>query len=118
MSAFARMEQRLLDAKEGSPDLDRDLSKFVLGEASLSPLTRSIDCALGLVEQMLPDYAWSIESSRQFPGHAWLYPPDNVHDIVFEAKGASPALAVCLAAVRALQAKPPTPQQDTITEEM
>lgn len=61
------------------------------------PFTTSLDAALTLVPE---SYAWSVQSSQQFPGQAWLYPPNNAADLEFQAD-APPALAVCIAALKA-----------------
>jgi hypothetical protein len=60
--------------------------------------TGSLDAAMTLVPA---EHAVSVEWSRQFPGYAWIYPPDNTNDISFQGGAASPALALCAAALRA-----------------
>lgn len=59
--------------------------------------TDSLERALTLVPK---DWAWSVQHSNEFPGEAWLYPPNNVKDISFIGKGANPAIAVCIAALK------------------
>ena len=60
--------------------------------------TRSLDAAVTLVPE---GFAWSAQSSQQFPGQAWLYPPNNIADIEFQADAASAPLALCIASLRA-----------------
>lgn len=60
--------------------------------------TGSIDAAMTLVPEA---HAASVEWSPRFPGYAWLYPPDNKDDVSFEGNAATPALALCAAALRA-----------------
>lgn len=60
--------------------------------------TSSLDAALTLVP---PEHAVTVEWSPRFPGCAWVYPPDNVNDIWFEGEAVSPAIALCIAALKA-----------------
>lgn len=67
------------------------------------PFTSSIDAAMTLVPE---GYAASVEWSPRYPGSAWLYPPNNVNDISFEAEATSPALALCAASLKARSPQP------------
>lgn len=61
-------------------------------------VTASLDAALTL---LLPGWAWCVQASEEFPGQAWLYPPNNVNDEQVYAKAATPAIAICIAALKA-----------------
>jgi len=65
--------------------------------------TSSVDAAMTLVPE---GFAVSVEWSPRHPGSAWLYPPDNFNDISFEAEAASPALALCAAALKTRSPQP------------
>lgn len=69
-----------------------------VGRSVAPDFVGSLDAALMLVPR---DYAWSVQSSRAFPGQAWLYPPNNVADIQYQADASSAPLALCIAALRA-----------------
>lgn len=91
---------RLLEAQEGSRELDALIHGLVadISKLAVPRYTTSLDAARTL---MPPLFAWSVESSRSAPGHAWLYPPDNIDDIDFQGEAATPELALCIAALRA-----------------
>lgn len=63
--------------------------------------TKSIDAALTLVPE---EHAASVEWSPRYPGCAWIYPPDNVDEISFEGEASNPAIALCIAALKAREA--------------
>lgn len=114
---------RLENAPEGSRELDRLIWTVGLGntiktvieigghqherwietdgtrwKAEATKFSTSLDAAVQLVPA---EFAWSVQSSGQFPGQAWLYPPDNTADIQYQADGATPALALCGACLKA-----------------
>lgn len=62
--------------------------------------TRSIDAAIDLVERVLPDAEWFIEGPK--PSVVTLHGVDVDEDLHVAA---SPALALCLALIRALIAR-------------
>lgn len=66
--------------------------------AQYCPRSQSVDAALTLVPEA---FSWCVSSSRQFPGHAFLYPPDNVDYIEYHGQATTPALALGIAALKA-----------------
>ena len=79
---------------DGRTDLTRD--DYL--KAWAPNYTSSLDAALTLV----PDgWAWSVQSSAEFPGEAWLYPPDNADDREVTGNGRSAAIALCIAGLKA-----------------
>lgn len=63
MTEISKLRE-LLERVEGAtgPDreIDKAISKALLGETSMAPLTRSIDCAVELCERVLPGWGWSV----------------------------------------------------------
>lgn len=95
---------RIESAARPDGELDKAISKALLGEPSMSPLTRSIDCAVSLCERVLP--GWRIR---------WQHDGDGVNHAFVENKGdfgaicametesfcATAGLAVCATIIRA-----------------
>jgi hypothetical protein len=63
--------------------------------------TASLDAALALVGEKLPDAAWSV-GNRAFGGQAYLMLKPAA--AMFDGIGSSPALAVLIALLKALEA--------------
>lgn len=112
--------ERLEGAEVGSRELDADLQDALFccqikrerqllqsyvfhmgdGEWELIPhYTTSLDAALALVERVLPGWAWSVGNKAQ-GGQAYLM--RGLGDGLIEGKGASPALALCIALLKVL----------------
>lgn len=68
----------------------------------------SVDSAIALAERVLPGFVWRVEShsSGMFDAALWADPDDN-H--VGYGRSVYPALALCIAILRALDAKTTTP---------
>lgn len=77
------------------------------------PVTASIDAAVALIERVLPDYGWCLRRDdtdasgrRAAPVYnAFLLYPDALRVTPGGAQCLSPALALCLALVRAVIAR-------------
>ena len=103
--------KELLKQIEASTGADRelDLNLYYALElnkpAPLPHYTSSIDAAVALVQKMLPMSVWSIYNSDPkcltTGGSAFIY-ADSDDDDAFRAAGASPALALLAAMLRAL----------------
>ena len=115
--------KKLLERVETATGADRDLDKAICCHFEpkkiwvrdnngigfpgyIAPaLTVSIDAAVALVEKMLPMSVWSIYNSDPkcvtTGGSAFIY-ADSDDDDAFRAAGASPALALLAAMLRAL----------------
>lgn len=63
--------------------------------------TSSVDCAIALVERVLGDVKVCITKYRKGGGRAEILADGTSHDVADE-QGATPALAICLALLRAL----------------
>lgn len=104
LKALRGLEKRLAEAKGPSNELDWDIHEM-FGDgatvAAVSRYTSSLDAAIALVERVLPDWHASIQGVN-LAWSARLNPTayGKVGDSF--ANHSSPALALCLALVRAL----------------
>ena len=87
-------------AQEGSPELDRAVEAALATGAAGS--TTSLDRALALAERVLPGWGWSAGGSRG-EHYARIDTPDG-RDFE-ESYAATPALALCLAILKATNPK-------------
>ena len=65
--------------------------------------TTSVDAALALIERVLPGARCMVE--REFDGRSWAMIQPGIAAPREQIDGATPAIALCAAALRALQAK-------------
>jgi hypothetical protein len=130
MSDLATLEQRLVEAVGPDQEIDGLLWNFIDERTLVAlddrgqtdriaydiapPYTSSIDAAVALVERVLPGAEYEI-TTRYGPAHVQL-PLNGDECSDGRREDGNVPRAICLALVRALQAKSPTPQQDTITE--
>lgn len=79
-----------------------DCGADTYGKDKWSGLTSSLDAALSLVERKLPGVHWSVSNAAVKPrANVWM--PQPTRPIMGPySSGATPALAVCLALLRAL----------------
>lgn len=97
--------ERLEKAEGPDFDLDVDIQKTFFGEKDWLELCRSytssLDAAVALCEQVLPGWEWTIDRARS----CTLEPPGYDFRLgkgLISEDGATPALALCTALVRAL----------------
>jgi hypothetical protein len=112
-----RMENKLADYPDEVPVFvvhDGNSSGSI--EVMFPRFTSSVDAALALHERVLPGWFWRCGETPLFPkGWAYVSRTDASNcDKKDEAassdgKAASPAIALCIATLKALQAKEPTP---------
>jgi hypothetical protein len=104
--------KRLESAEAGSRLLDREVERAVgLHKADLpygiiqttSPVTTDLSAAVALVERVLDDPGITLERITQWDG--WYANINVVDGPATSAKSLSAALALCIAAVKALKAK-------------
>jgi hypothetical protein len=95
-SAEAYRFARLMDSDQALGDA-QTLRKALAG---------SMDAALALCERVLPGCVWTVMTDYELPGRARLYEAGQFAPRVQQqADGATPALALILAMLKALQAK-------------
>jgi hypothetical protein len=74
-------------------------------DGTLSPAyTASIDAVVALVERCLPGWGYYLRSDKEGSGCGLVY-PDAFRVTPCHCMGATPAIAVCLALLRALEAQ-------------
>lgn len=75
----------------------------LLGGYAAPPLTSSLDAAVALVERVLPRHRWVIanRTGPQVGGSASVYSDDSLKS----AEASTPALALCIALLKALEAR-------------
>lgn len=125
MTERAKLIERLEKAEAGSRELDALVAVAsglateinpknpervrYIGEHSdfylaATPVTRSLDAAVALVERLKPGQEWSIGSNQPDIGEPWARirtaPLRSL-----EESAATPALALCLALLKALEAR-------------
>ena len=98
----------LREAGEGSRELDREVYDAVIGyRATAWPkVTTSLDAILGLIREKLPGFGLTIKAIPE-PGtgsnaEAWLS-RSHPTNVTFEADAPTPALAICIALLLALE---------------
>lgn len=100
---MADLLTRLEDAKEGSRELDAEIGQFACAEYYCSPpYTASLDAITGLIERELPGVEWDITNVYGMNRAAVGL---NFEDGPEYGEGATPALALCIAFVKAKEAK-------------
>jgi hypothetical protein len=113
--ALEALLERVTTLTEGSRDIDADLRRLVHGlPASVSqlwtdipPYTESIDAALALTQRLLPGWAVGFDAGPKTI-IAFVDPHDHADRFLgarHTAEGATPALAIIGATLRALIAK-------------
>ena len=114
LNALRDLEKRLAEAKGADVNIDRDI--HYLGNDGHGPgwlacdkprYTDSLDAAIALVERVLPnpDWFWRV-STINGGAQARIYDMrDDDPEKEFYGSGKNPALALCLAVVRALIAQ-------------
>lgn len=121
-TALKELEKRLSEASGAYEEIDRPLAEAIdrAFPFETDPGTRyliiqavrgSLDAAVSLCERVLPGSGWLVGRGRLTPSEplfgATVYATDMADEPeeLGGAEGPSPALALCLAAVRALIAK-------------
>ena len=103
--------KRLEEAEEGSPFLDREIWVALEFAGNRSPVcapeyTTSLDAAVALAERVLPGCLWTA-GSNTYDGapngqaEVFLPVPSDFHDGCGEVTAATPALALCIAILKA-----------------
>lgn len=67
-----------------------------------SKFTSSIDAAVALVERALPGWTWTLDSASST---ATLWKDDEASEATHQVPGATPAIALCIALLRAKEAR-------------
>lgn len=84
-------------------EVDREIAKIDPGpKPSMIPFdyTASVDAAIALAERVLPGWGWLVQNC----GHpACILVKD---DTSYEVRGTTPAMALCIALLRAKEASP------------
>ena len=101
--------ERLAKAAEGSRELDRaiwhELEFDSRGEPTLCPVyTTSLDAALALAERLHPCWSWSVGQNvhhKYWRAYALALDTDRAAFQPIEATAKTPALALCLAILKA-----------------
>lgn len=73
-------------------------------------VTTSLDAALALAERVLPGWSWTV-GTRDVPGCTAVIDSNGGSPILGEAIAPTPALALCIAILRARQASNPTAEE-------
>ena len=105
---MADLLTRLEDAKEGSRELDAEIGQFACDPYAGAeyycspPYTASLDAITGLIERELPGVEWDITNVYGMNRAAVGL---NIDDGPEFGEGANPALALCIAFVKAMEAQ-------------
>lgn len=97
MTSLSSLIERLERASGPDRELDRAIQVFDLGELPYGPIPRftsSLDDAVSLIPI---GWIWDVASS----GCAWVMPPENLEGHIVVSGIESPAIALCIAALRA-----------------
>lgn len=79
--------------------IERDGSYVLMNSLRVPELTASLDAAIALVERVLPGWDWGRDDDQRM----YLYPPNT--DECLSARGATPAIALLIALLKAKEAQ-------------